>query len=159
MAFNVFPFGPISLYLLFTNFSLFLTNPPIFIISTNILSSCIIFIAYGNGTERAKSLIKSLALTMLYGSHVFLVVLTFIEPSIKFSSATILNFFSSFFTRGQISLIYFSLYYGNKQEKLDSSTIPFGLSSGVNLSIYHLSRLGSLSQGFSFLNLLFLFTA
>jgi hypothetical protein len=65
MAFNVLPLGPINLYLLFTNFSLFLTKPPIFIISTNILSSCIILIAYGNGTERAKSFIKSLALMIL----------------------------------------------------------------------------------------------
>ena len=104
-------------------------------------------------------MIKSLARMMLYGSQVFLVVFTFIDPSIKFNSAIILNFFSSFLTRGQISLIYFSLYYGNKQEKLDSSTIPVGLSSGVNFSIFHLSRFGSLSQGFSFLNLLFLLTA
>ena len=45
-----------------------------------------------------------------YGSHVYLVVFTVIEPSIRFNSATILNLAISFLTSGQISLMYFSLY-------------------------------------------------
>jgi hypothetical protein len=121
------------------------------------VSSCMILIAYGNGTDLARSLIKSLALIMLYGSQVYRDVLTLMEPSIKFNSATILNFFSSFFNKGQISLIYFSRYYGNRQEKLDSSTMPLGLYSGLNSSICHLSSVGSLSQGLSLSHFFFSF--
>ena len=140
------------------NFSLFLTRPPILMISTNMLSSYIIFTAWGNGTDLARSLRRSLARMMLYGSQVYLVVFTEMEPSIRFNSPRILNFLSSFFTSGQISLIYFSLYCGKRHEKLLSSIMPFGLCSGLNSSTTHLSRVGSLSHGFSFLNLLFLFT-
>ena len=109
--------------------------------------------------SRANNFIKSRALIILYGSQVYLVVFTDILPSIKSISPIILNFFNSFFTNGQISFIYFSRYQGNKTEKLDSSNIPLGLSSGLNSSTYHLSRVGSLSQGFSLRYLLFLFTA
>lgn len=60
-------------------------DEPILIMSACI-SSCIIFTACCAGILLASSFIISLAFTIAYGSFVFLVVFTVIEPSTRFNS-------------------------------------------------------------------------
>lgn len=80
---------------------------------------------------------RSLALMMMYGSNVFRVVRTVIDPSTTFSSQAIPNSFSARVMADQDSLKYFSRYLGNRQAKEDSSSNPVALYSG---------RKGSISQ-------------
>lgn len=78
-TFKVLPSGPMILCLLFTNRSLFRTRFPILMISHAMLSSKILT-ACPTATPRARSLTRSRALRMMYGSNVLRVVRTDIEP-------------------------------------------------------------------------------
>jgi hypothetical protein len=104
----------------------------------------------------------------MYGSHVFLVVFTVMDPSIKFKSYLIpkKNYLpcsaNDFLIFPLHSLIYYSLYFGNKVAKELSSIKGAIISFLIKIppllkgSIFHLSRVGSLSHGLSFLYLFFL---
>mmetsp|Transcript_339 Transcript_339/g.1169 ORF Transcript_339/g.1169 Transcript_339/m.1169 type:complete len:203 (+) Transcript_339:831-1439(+) len=121
--------------------------PPI-LITSQFVSSSNTFSACGAGTLRLSSLIKSRALMMMYGSYVFLVVSTVIEPSTRFNSHATPCSFKAFVIDGHVSLKYFSLYFGNSTAKELSSTTPPGLSSLVNGSMRQRS-VPSMSHGLS----------
>ena len=79
---SVLPSGPMILCLRFTKRSLFRTMLPILMMShatasSNILTACPI------ATPRASSFIMSRAFKIMYGSYVFLVVRTDMEPWIR----------------------------------------------------------------------------
>ena len=131
IALSVEPLGPINRCRLFTNRSLFRTIPPI-LITSQFVSSSSTFNACGAGTDRLSSFIKSLAFMMMYGSKVFRVVRTVIEPSTRFNSQLTPCSFSAFVTLGHVSRKYFSRYFGNSTANELSSSTPFGLSSAVN---------------------------
>lgn len=82
---------------------------PIFMMSACI-SSCIIFTACCAGMLLASNLMRSLAFTIAYGSFVFLVVFTVIEPSTRFSSQETPFFFWGIigkwpFSTGQMTIV------------------------------------------------------
>lgn len=81
-TFNVDPLGPNNLCLRLTKRSLFRVMLPILMISDEMPSSKTLT-AWGKGTLLAKSLMRSLAFKMIYGSNVFFVVFTVILPSTK----------------------------------------------------------------------------
>jgi len=85
MALRVLPLGPRRRCRRLTNFSLLLTVLPILMMS-QATSSSRIRTAWGKGTDRARSLIRSRALMMMYGSQVLRVVRTDMVPSTRFSS-------------------------------------------------------------------------
>ena len=85
---------------------------------------------------------------MIYGSHVFLVVRTVIDPSTKFNSHPTPTSFTAFVIDGHTSLKYFSRYFGNNVAKEDSSNSPCGLSSCVNFGTSQWS-IPAWSHGFS----------
>ena len=85
---------------------------------------------------------------MIYGSHVFLVVRTVIDPSTKFNSHPTPTSFKAFVIDGHTSLKYFSRYFGNNVAKEDSSNSPCGLSSCVNFGTSQWS-IPAWSHGFS----------
>jgi hypothetical protein len=88
----------------------------------------------------ASNFIRSRAFRMAAGSYVFLVVLTVIEPSTKSSVHAIPCFSSCFVMNGHDPRRYCSRYLGKSVEKeLSSKNVPPKLSSGANLSIFHLS--------------------
>ena len=76
---------------------------------------------------------------IMYGSNVFLVVLTVMEPSTRLSSHAMPHSFSARVTDGHTSRRYFSLYFGNNVANEDSSRRPSGLSSFVNGSTFQWS--------------------
>lgn len=78
-TFSVLPSGPIILCRRFTNLSLFRTKFPILMMSQATLSSKI-FTACPTATPLASSLTISRALKMMYGSYVFRVVRTDMDP-------------------------------------------------------------------------------
>jgi len=125
-----------SLCLLLTNLSLFLTKEDIFMTSAA-MSSWRTLTACSKGTERDMSLIMSRALMMMYGSQVFLVVLTVMLPSIRSISALMWCSASAFWTRGQCSFKYCSRYFGNIVAKELSSRRRCGLSFSVNSGIFN----------------------
>ncbi len=84
------------------------------------------------GILRAKSLIKSLAFKIIYGSDVFRLVRTVILPSIKFNSHTTLYLSNAFVTIGHTSRKYFSRYFGNNVANELSSNMPVLLSSSFH---------------------------
>lgn len=94
---------------------------------------------WGAETLRDSSLIRSRALMIMYGSYVFLVVLTVMEPSTRFSSQPMPCVFSVRVTAGQTSCRYFSRYFGKRHAKDDSSRSPPGLYSGLNESTFQWS--------------------
>mmetsp|Transcript_9385 Transcript_9385/g.42782 ORF Transcript_9385/g.42782 Transcript_9385/m.42782 type:complete len:206 (-) Transcript_9385:38-655(-) len=147
MAFRVLPLGPMSLCRRFTYRSLFRTIPPI-LITSHCTSSWRTFSAWGAGTERDRSLMRSRDLMMTYGSNVFLVVFTVMEPSTRLSSHAMPNSFSARVTEGHTSRRYFSRYLGNSVANEDSSKRPSGLSSLVNASTFQWS-MPSWSHGLS----------
>lgn len=129
--------------------------------SSRILTAC------GAGTLRARSLIRSRALSMAAGSNVFRVVLTVMEPSTKSRVQAMPNFSSDRVINGHASRRYISRYLGKRVANEDSSAkVPPTLSSGLNASIcersisvcmaafsytiltFHLS-ISSVSHGFS----------
>lgn len=136
--------GPRIRWRLFTNLSLLRTRLRILMMSAAMVSSNI-FTACGAGTERARSLIRSRALSTAAGSNVFLVVLTDMEPSTKssvhampyFSKARVCSWSVSplesrnaerrLTTSGHTSLKYASRYLGKRQAKVD---LPMKLVHG-----------------------------
>ena len=82
---------------------------------------------------------RSRDLMMMYGSNVFLVVFTVMEPSTRLSSHAMPNSFSARVTEGHTSRRYFSRYLGNSVANEDSSKRPSGLSSLVNASTFQWS--------------------
>ena len=148
-ALRVEPLGPSNRCRRLTNRSLFLTNPPILIMSQTTASSRI-FTACSKGTLRERSLIKSLALRMAAGSKVFRVVLTVMLPSTRSRTQLIpykvsgmigkklyTCFSRAFVARGQILRRYCSRYFGKRVAKEDSSVKGFTLSSFVKGSTFH----------------------
>mmetsp|Transcript_75441 Transcript_75441/g.233353 ORF Transcript_75441/g.233353 Transcript_75441/m.233353 type:complete len:215 (-) Transcript_75441:209-853(-) len=130
MAFNVEPLGPTRRWRRFTKRSFERTMPPILMMS-QWTSSSSIFWAWGSGTLRARSLIMSRALMMMYGSQVFRVVRTVMEPSTRFRSALSSCSDRTCFTSGQTCLRYCSRYAGKSVAKELSSVRrpPLGASS------------------------------
>ena len=114
---------------------------------------------YYTGTLLANNLIISRAFIIAQGSQVLLVVFTVRDPSNKFNSALIPTSFKDFLTMPKTSYMYFSRYFGNSVANDDSDNkLPF-ISPGCISGIFHLSIVGSLSQGLSFLYFLWFFWA
>lgn len=93
--------------------------------------------AFGAGTLRASSLIRSRALRIEAGSNVFRVVLTVIDPSTKSNVHATPNFSRDRVISGHASRRYISRYLGNSVANEDSSAkVPPALSVGLNSSIW-----------------------
>ena len=84
----------------------------------------------------------SRAFKIIYGSIIFLEVLTVIEPSMRFNSETIPKELRVEETNGQTSRRYFSRYFGKSVAKDDSSIGGASGLSGVTGSMTH----GSISS-------------
>lgn len=76
---------------------------------------------------------------IMYGSYVFLVVLTVMEPSTRLSSQPMPYGLSVRVTAGHTSCKYFSRYFGNRHANDDSSRSPPGLYSGLKESTFQWS--------------------
>merc|ERR1711939_760057 len=126
-----------------------LRTSPLILMTSQAMSSWRILTAWGAGTLRDNSLIRSRALSTAAGSYVFRVVLTVMLPSTKSRVQAMPIFSSERVISGHDALRYVSRYLGKRTEKEDSSLkVPPKLSSGLNSSIFHLST-SSVSHGLS----------
>mmetsp|Transcript_21641 Transcript_21641/g.60154 ORF Transcript_21641/g.60154 Transcript_21641/m.60154 type:complete len:217 (-) Transcript_21641:275-925(-) len=154
MALRVEPSRPISRWRRLTNFSLLRMMLPILMMS-HTTSSCRILRAWGAGTLRLSSLIRSRAFMMMKGSHILRVVRTVMEPSTRLSSQATPCSLRARVTAGHTSRKYFARYLGKRVAKeLSSSREPPLLSSLSNLGMVQWS-MPLWSQGLSFLYLPF----